>query len=198
VKATQTMCSMFMVGLVLLVGCGDDDVVAPVDLGVADLGVADLGASDLGPMDAGRRCAQNDAGDPVVDLGLVGDLGPVTEIPDSGPEPDGSTPGMPFGCLPLRACLADEGDPSELTYETFAAPLFETYCTRCHSVDNVGPTARNGAPDSINLDVRASVYANLPRIRQAAGVLNFMPFTPPRLPCERRAQLVTWIDTGAP
>ena len=176
---------MALLSALVVSGCGDDDVAGPPDLGPPDLGMP-------------RRCEQFDGGNPPADLGLVGDLGPVTVIPDPVPPEDGGIDAGPFGCLPLKACLANEGDPTDLTYENFAAPLFETYCVRCHSVDNVGPIARSGAAPDVNLDDRESVYANLPRIRQAAGVLNFMPFNPPRLPCERRAQLITWIDTGAP
>lgn len=188
-KRIPGLCSAIVVGCLVFVGCGDDGLVG---LARPDLGY-DLGF-DGGPP---RQCEQFDGGDPAVDLGLGGDLGPITEIPDGGPPADAG-PDHPFGCLPLKACLADVGDPGELTYENFAAPLFATYCVRCHSVANVGDIARGGAPRDVNLDVRESVYANLPRIRQAAGVQNFMPFNAPRLPCERRAQLVTWIDRGAP
>jgi hypothetical protein len=171
-------------------GCGDDD--SAVDLGATDLGPRDLGAEEAGP----RSCERFDGGD--LDLGLSEPLPyPITEIPDAGAADDGGVDAGPFGCVPLRACLGTPDESSPLTYESFAAPLFATYCTRCHSTALVGADARSGAPASVNLDDRASVYANLREIRQAAGVLNYMPLDAPRLPCELRARLVQWIDTGA-
>jgi len=68
---------------------------------------------------------------------------------------------------------------------------------RCHAKANTG-RACNGAPADVNLNDRASVYASLPLVREAAGVLHDMPFKEPRRPCERRVHLVTSIGDRAP
>jgi hypothetical protein len=102
------------------------------------------------------------------------------------------------GCPSLTGRQANPGDPIDGdTYATFAAPLFADFCTRCHATTVTGDD-RMGAPIGYDWDVEATVRSELPRIRVAVGVLNFMPFNAPFLTCEQRQRLVRWIDAGAP
>lgn len=102
------------------------------------------------------------------------------------------------GCPSLTEPQASPGDPIDGdTLASFAAPLFADFCTRCHASTLSGDD-RNGAPIGFDWDVEASIRAELPRIRNAVGVFNFMPLNPPLLSCEQRQRLVRWIDAGAP
>jgi hypothetical protein len=102
------------------------------------------------------------------------------------------------GCPSLTAPQASPGDPIDGdNLAGFALPLFEQFCTRCHASTLSGDD-RNGAPVGFDWDVEASIRAELPRIRNAVGVFNFMPLNPPLLSCEQRQRLVRWIDAGAP
>jgi uncharacterized membrane protein len=102
------------------------------------------------------------------------------------------------GCPTLTAPQANPGDPIDGdTLATFAQPLFDQFCTRCHASTLTGDD-RSGAPVGFDWDVEASIRAELPRIRNAVGVFNFMPFNAPLLSCEQRQRLVRWIDAGAP
>lgn len=104
-----------------------------------------------------------------------------------------------YGCLVLREPQAMPGeDIGGDTWETYARGFFESYCTRCHSVENVGRDARNRAPEGMNWDDEASVREHLALIRNAVGVANFMPPSDPKPPCDERRRLVRWIDSGAP
>jgi uncharacterized membrane protein len=101
------------------------------------------------------------------------------------------------GCERLSDPQAQPGDDIDESYITFAAGFFRDYCTRCHSVTRSGDD-RQGATDGMNWDVEASIRTNLPAIRQAVGVGNFMPPSAPSPTCEQRLQLVRWIDADAP
>lgn len=104
----------------------------------------------------------------------------------------------PAECPALTEPQAQPGDPIDGdTYATFAAPLFQDFCTRCHSSFRTGDQ-RNGAPIGLNWDDEASVRANLVVIRNAVGVQNFMPLNAPFLSCAERQRLVRWIDADAP
>ena len=103
------------------------------------------------------------------------------------------------GCPALEEPQAEPGDPIDGdTWDTFARDFFADWCTRCHSVDNVGPDERMDAPDGYNWDDEASVLEHLDEIRNAVGVTNFMPFTPPDPSCDERQRIVRWIDAGHP
>lgn len=106
---------------------------------------------------------------------------------------------MANGCPVLRAPQGMAGDPAMGdTYAAFMAPLIQANCVRCHSSTLTG-AMRNGAPEMLNWDVEATVRANLPLIRNAVGVLNYMPFNPPpTITCDQRRHVVRWIDIGAP
>jgi uncharacterized membrane protein len=92
---------------------------------------------------------------------------------------------------------------STLTYESFAAPFFSTYCVRCHATSNVTVESRNGAPDDVNFDDATLVRALVRRIdRMAAiGPLGENRLMPPEGTApsdEERRLLGEWIACGAP
>lgn len=187
------------------------DAPMPVDLGF-DFGPPMVCTFDAG-QDLGPPPCRIDGGAP--DLGPLPDLGPF-ELPDLGyadaaddaqPRPVPPTvpdmgPGYVRGCPTLTYCLAPPS--SGLTWDNFAREFFATYCTRCHSVTRSGaargtPLAGGNAPDCRNWDDRASVDAYLPLIRRYVGESMYMPYDEYwTVPCERRRELVTWIDEGAP
>lgn len=130
----------------------------------------------------------------------------------SDPPPDFDAGGTcSFPCLVAHAGDDAGGD----TYDTFAAPFFQTYCIRCHAAartqncfDDGNPICRNGAPRSANWDDPAAVREHLAHVRSAVGVGDDL-FMPPDLPvvpdpekpaptCEERYRLTRWIDSGAP
>jgi uncharacterized membrane protein len=114
--------------------------------------------------------------------------------PDAGP-PDAE---INNGCEALRAPQAEPGDPIDGdTYATFAGGFFAQHCTRCHSSTLTGGE-RNGAPAGYDWDVEATVRDHLAEIRNAVGVLNYMPFAPPDPTCAERQRIVRWIDADAP
>lgn len=103
------------------------------------------------------------------------------------------------GCAVLRAPQGMAGEPAMGdTFADFVGPLLTRVCTRCHS-STLGSGTRSGAPMGLDWDQETSVRMNLPLIRNAVGVLNYMPFNPPPdLTCEERRRIVRWIDIGAP
>jgi hypothetical protein len=119
---------------------------------------------------------------------------------------------LSFGCgddsAPPDAAPADAGPcgpftdpittPTTDTYDNFARGFFSSYCLRCHSSTLVTPTERMLAPPGLDWDVPASIDTNAMRIRQAVGVIQFMPFNEPFPACEERRRLVNWIDVGLP
>ena len=108
-------------------------------------------------------------------------LGLAAGCGDDGGSDDAGTDGTVIinGCPSLTAPQANPGDPIDGdTYATFAAPLFADFCTRCHASTLTGDD-RNGAPVGYDWDEEASVRLQLPRIRSAVGVQNFMPFNAP-------------------
>ncbi len=106
--------------------------------------------------------------------------------------------GLINGCPSLTAPQATPGEPIDGdTFATFAGPLLQQYCTRCHSSTLTG-AARNGAPVGFNWNDEASVRTHLIEMRNAIGVANFMPPSAPRPSCAERQRLVRWIDAAAP
>ncbi len=130
----------------------------------------------------------------IVALAACGDDGSGTPIDAAS----GDSGTIINGCLSLSAPQANPGDPIDGdTFATAIAPIFQSRCTRCHSTTLSG-AARNGAPLGFNWDDEASVRQHLAEIRNAIGVLNFMPPSDPRPTCDERRRVVRWIDADAP
>ncbi len=130
----------------------------------------------------------------------------------SVPGPDAGT-SCEFPCPVTSPSLGAGGD----TYAGFAAPFFETYCSRCHESARdtncfitSDPTCRNGAPSNHDWDQPSDIRRHLAHIREVMAVGPEVPLTmPPDLPvtpdaarpapsCEERYRLVRWIDADAP
>ena len=87
---------------------------------------------------------------------------------------------------------------SELTYETFAADFFDSYCVRCHQTA-LDAGSRHGAPRSINYDSLEAVMAvpaeNID-VMAAAGPAQWNTFMPPSAPSpshSEREKLGEWL-----
>jgi uncharacterized membrane protein len=107
-----------------------------------------------------------------------------------GSEPESKT-------LPNGTSGAECPAGSTLSYETFAAPFFATYCTRCHSSATVG-TARRGAPEGYDWDNLATIRAHASQIDAvaAAGPVASNDTMPPGDPlptADERARLGHWL-----
>ena len=128
----------------------------------------------------------------------------VSQLPDADAFATDATDESPDvmivnGCPVLSAPLGTPGEPAMGdTYAAFAMPLFTSFCVRCHSSTLVGSVARSGAPNGLDWNLESSVRMNLPLIRNAIGVLNYMPLNPPNITCDQRRHIVRWIDIGAP
>lgn len=91
---------------------------------------------------------------------------------------------------------------STLTYENFAKPFMESYCTRCHAKDLTGD-ARMGAPTFHDFDTLFGIKAVWNHVDQtaAAGPNAFndsMPNDKPAPTDEERFQLGEWLACGMP
>jgi uncharacterized membrane protein len=89
-----------------------------------------------------------------------------------------------------------------LTYENFAAPFMETYCTSCHSSELRG-AARMGAPSFHDFDTLFGIKAVWQHVDEtsAAGPAATNTGMPPESPyptLEERKQLGEWIACGMP
>jgi hypothetical protein len=149
-------------------------------------GSLDSGTEDGGTEDGG---SQEDGG-ASLDAAAAPDAALfVCDVRDAG------DPGLPTGatCPPS----------STLTYGNFAAPFFETYCLRCHSVTLVTEQERSCAPDDHNFDTEDLVRRQLTHVAESAAagplVLNLrMPFDAPFPTDAEREMLGAWIACGAP
>ncbi len=111
----------------------------------------------------------------------------------------GSEDNPVFG--PPTASVCPTGGTA-LTYENFAKPFMETYCTRCHDSDLVG-AQRQGAPSFHDFDTLCGIAAVSDHIDEttAAGpgaINDGMPnegITPTEA---ERYQLGEWIACGMP
>ena len=102
-------------------------------------------------------------------------------------------------CPPFEMPLAMPGDPIDGDdWDSFAQPLFESYCTRCHHSSLAPGEMRQFATPGIDFDDRSSVRANAPLVRNAVGVFPFMPPDDPLPSCDERRRLVRWIDADLP
>lgn len=129
------------------------------------------------------------------------------------PRPQSLAVAAVLGALVLIGCGDDDSEKksqssdcppggTELTYQNFGQPFFESYCTRCHSSALTGE-ARNGAPEDDNWDVLAKVRDEADDIDEMAGangtrVHTEMPPNPPLPTDEERRKLSEWLACGAP
>lgn len=114
--------------------------------------------------------------------------------------------------LAFVACEGGEGDgtpsgavcpeASTLTWDNFAKPFMDKYCTRCHSTTLTG-ASRQGAPNDHNFDSVDLVRDELEHTDEqaAAGpdsVNTAMPIGGPAPTEDERRQLGEWLACGAP
>jgi hypothetical protein len=91
---------------------------------------------------------------------------------------------------------------STLTYESFARPFMERYCTRCHARSLTGE-ARQGAPTFHDFDTLFGikvVYDHVDETSAAgpAAINESMPTDSPKPSKEERYQLGEWIACDMP
>lgn len=89
---------------------------------------------------------------------------------------------------------------STLTYETFAKPFMERYCTRCHAITLRGE-ARQGAPSFHDFDSLNGIKVVADHIDQStasgpASTNTGMPPDDPAPTLAERQQLGEWIACG--
>jgi len=106
----------------------------------------------------------------------------------------GEEEGTPSGAV----CPED----SSLTWDNFARPFMDSYCTRCHSTTLTG-ASRQGAPNDHNFDSAEQVRQELDHTDEqaAAGpdsVNVLMPIGGPKPTEEERRKLGEWLACGAP
>ena len=109
---------------------------------------------------------------------------------------------------PPAACTEEEAEEgvatdatcptnSTLTYENFAQPFMEQYCTRCHSSELTGDD-RQCAPLDHDCNTEQGIFAIAEHIDEFAaagpnGVNTAMPPSEPRPTEEERRQLGEWL-----
>lgn len=88
-------------------------------------------------------------------------------------------------------------DRSPLTYQSFGAPFFASYCTGCHSA-KLAPELRAGAPPGIDFDTLDGIRARADRIyaRAADDHTTMPPAGGPS--AEQRRMLGDWLACGTP
>ena len=111
----------------------------------------------------------------------------------------GCGPDTVFG-PPTESVCPPTGTP--LSYENFAGPFMETYCTQCHSSELRG-AARMGAPSFHDFDTLFGIKAVWQHVDEttAAGPAATNTGMPPESPyptLEERRQLGEWIACGMP
>lgn len=92
---------------------------------------------------------------------------------------------------------------STLTYGSFGATFFSTYCLRCHSTANVTVEERNGAPPDVNFDTHDLVRPLARRIDRMAAIgpdraNRIMPLDGLAPSDDERRSLGEWIACGTP
>jgi len=118
----------------------------------------------------------------------------------SAREPDAGGPGElppegPFDALADRPCPPD-GELAALSYESFGAPFFSSYCQGCHGSARA-EGQRQGAPVPISFDDVAAIRRHADRIWARAADQNttMPPVGGP--PMREREQLGAWLACGA-
>jgi uncharacterized membrane protein len=91
---------------------------------------------------------------------------------------------------------------SSLTYENFAKPFMERYCTRCHAVALTG-AARRGAPSFHDFDTLFGIKAVNEHIDETtasgpAATNTSMPPDKPSPSVDERRTLGEWLACGMP
>jgi mono/diheme cytochrome c family protein len=106
----------------------------------------------------------------------------------SAPVSDG-----PWDSLEARPCPEHD----TLTYESFGAPFFASWCQGCHGSAR-GEGERQGAPREVSFDDLASVRMRAAAIwaRAADDNATMPPVGGP--PAEERTRLGEWLACGAP
>jgi uncharacterized membrane protein len=103
-----------------------------------------------------------------------------------------------FGAPTQAACQAG----STLTYDSFAKPFMERYCTRCHAIALTG-AARHGAPSFHDFDTLFGIKAVADHIDETtasgpAATNTSMPPDSPSPSLDERRQLGEWIACDMP
>jgi hypothetical protein len=121
--------------------------------------------------------------------GVVGACSSDAEQAGPAQESAGTSPSP----IPGRACP----ERSPLTYQSFGAPFFASYCTGCHS-SKLAPERRAGAPPGVDFDSLAGITANAVRIyaRAADDHTTMPPAGDPS--AEQRRLLGDWLACGSP
>ena len=115
---------------------------------------------------------------------------PAAEPSDAGADADADR--APAKELGERACPPK----SALTYDSFGAPFFATWCSGCHGGD-LPDDARRGAPRAVTFDDLAQIRPLAARIWLRAGDTN-VAMPPSGGPSARdRADLGEWLACGA-
>jgi hypothetical protein len=95
-------------------------------------------------------------------------------------------------------------DDTTLTYENFAKPFMEKYCTDCHASTLRGPDARNKAPDFHDFDTLFGIKAVSDHVDETAAAgpaaenVGMPPSCWPQPTLHERRKLGEWIACGMP
>jgi uncharacterized membrane protein len=101
-----------------------------------------------------------------------------------------------LGCSGSNATDSTCPPATDLSYETFAQPFMENYCTGCHSSTLTG-SARSGAPAGYNFDTLEGIRLRAQAIDEtaAAGPSAVNTYMPPNggPSEEERRKLGQWL-----
>jgi mono/diheme cytochrome c family protein len=137
-------------------------------------------------------CPADDEGaDPTP--GDEGASGMSASAPDAGPAAPADS--GPVESLAERPC-PEQGELAELSYESFGAPFFLSYCQGCHGSARA-EGQRQGAPVAIAFDDAAAIRQHAERIWARAADQNatMPPVGGP--PSREREKLGAWLACGA-
>lgn len=110
----------------------------------------------------------------------------------------GNTPSV-FGPPTETACPPDG---TTLTYENFAQPFMESYCTRCHA-SYLSGADRNGAPSFHDFDTWFGIHVVWDHVDETtaagpAAINRGMPLDGPKPTDEERYLLGEWLACDLP
>lgn len=135
--------------------------------------------------------AEDEGPDPMP--GNDGAAGMSASEPDAGPPAPAHS--GPFAALAERPC-PEEGELAELSYESFGAPFFLSYCQGCHGSARA-EGQRQGAPVAITFDDAAAIRRHAERIWARAADQNATMPPVGRPPAREREKLGAWLACGA-